>query len=88
MGESGVQGREWSSRQDQVRGLFEVVSAGTSTVVGPCRRDVGRAKPQEHFHNNSFNSPLSNQLLMPLTFFQPPPTDFFFSIYNKKTPFL
>ena len=34
---SGVQAREWSSRQDQVRGLVEVVSAGTSTVGGPSR---------------------------------------------------
>ena len=81
---SGVQGREWSSRQDQVRGLVEVVLAGTSTVGGPLRRDVGRAKPQEHFHNNSFNSPLSNPLLTPSTFFQPTPTDFFLSINNNR----
>jgi len=80
---SRVQGREWSSRQDQVRCLVEVVSVGKGTVGGPSRRDVGRAKQPEHFHNNSFNSPLPNRLLTPSTFFQPTPTDFFLSINNN-----
>ena len=56
--------REMSSRQDQTRGLVEVMWARTSTVGGPSRRDVGRARQQEHFHNNSLQRPNNSQFYL------------------------